>query len=89
MTTCAAGHALIEYRFAGPWFKSDEAAAYLGIRHRCGCPSVKSFWNWRQRYGVVMSRRLVAKADLDRVIRQQSTLRPSPLQRTVRAEGCA
>jgi hypothetical protein len=70
VSCCALGHPLRSYTFNGPWLRSDEAAAYVGCRHRCGCPSIKAFWNWRQRHGVITHRNLISKADLDAVIRR-------------------
>lgn len=61
------------FDFVGrPWLRFDEAAAYVGCRHRCGCPSAKGFYNWRIRRGVVVHGSLVAKADLDRLLRQKA-----------------
>lgn len=68
LTACSTHGSVRAYDFRGPWFRSDEAAAYVQCRHRCGCPSAKAFWNWRQRHGVVSIRGLIAKADLDRVM---------------------
>lgn len=52
------------FDFRGPWFTSKTAAAYL-----C-CPSVKAFYEWRRRHGIVpRNNGTVAKADLDRALR--------------------
>jgi hypothetical protein len=49
--------------FRGPWFNSRTAAAYVP------CKSVKAFYMWRRRHGVVArANGSVAKADLDRVL---------------------
>jgi hypothetical protein len=63
------------FTFQGVWFRADEAAAFVGCKHRCGCPSVKAFWNWRKRYQVISHRGLIAKADLDRIIRNTTPIR--------------
>jgi len=51
-------------RFAGPWFDSKTAAAYIP------CRSVKAWYQWRDRHGIVTrANGSVAKADLDRALR--------------------
>lgn len=58
------------FQFRSVWLRTDEGAAYVGCRHRrCGCPSRKAFWQWCQRYGVVVVNGVVAKADVDAVLR--------------------
>lgn len=51
------------YQFLGPWFRSDEAAAYVR------CKSVRAFYDWCRYRHVVRQNGLVAKADLDRARR--------------------
>lgn len=47
------------------WLTTPEAAAYVGNK------SVKAFYQWRQRHGVVPDRMgRVSRRDLDRVLRQ-------------------
>jgi len=62
-------HRRFEFSFRGPWFTTDEAAAYVG------CPTREAFRKWAHRRGIVLVERgvggrlLVAKADLDRALR--------------------
>lgn len=62
------------FDFRGPWFRNDEAAAYVGRVHRCGCPNLNAFYTWKIRYGI-KSRTggLVAKRDLDRVLDERKS----------------
>lgn len=66
--TCPEHGALRTFQFRGPWFKFDEAAAYVSVLHPCGCPNPKAFYDWRVRHGVIAQSRRVSKADLDRAI---------------------
>jgi hypothetical protein len=60
------------FEFASPWFRNDEAAAYVGRVHRCGCPNLPAFYEWKRRHGIVSrAGGLVAKRDLDRILEQR------------------
>lgn len=49
---------------AGPWLTPHEGQLYVG------CKSIKSFWQWRRRHGIIArSNGTVAKRDLDRALR--------------------
>jgi hypothetical protein len=63
------------YEFRGPWFRFDEAAAYVRVLHSCGCPNAKGFYDWRIRRGVIAQGNLVAKADIDAALRVARRLR--------------
>lgn len=59
-----------DFDFRGPWFRTDEAAAYLQYR---GKHALRSLYRFIARTGIPTSRRsprcvLIAKADLDRAI---------------------
>lgn len=67
--TCALHGPRRTFEFSGPYFRNDEAAAYVGRFHRCGCPNLNAFYTWKIRYGIVSrTGGLVAKRDLDRVL---------------------
>lgn len=62
---------MAEFTFAGPFFATREAAAYL-------CKSIKGYYDWRRRHFIaVRADGTVAKADLDRAkkARRQKTRR--------------
>ena len=71
-TACAIHGERRVFDFRGPWFRFNEAAAYVRVIHRCGCPNAKGFYDWRIRNGIVANRNRVAKADLDRVLRTKA-----------------
>jgi hypothetical protein len=51
------------FTFRGPWFRHDEACAYVGCRTMVG------WYSWRKKHGIVTtSFNTVAKADIDRVL---------------------
>ena len=57
-------------RFAGPWFDSKTAAAYVP------CRTLKAWYAWRRRHGIIKrANGSVAKADLDRVLRRRKPRR--------------
>lgn len=57
------------FDFKGPWFRTDEASAYLCYR---GKNALRSLYRFLKKKGVPTARRfrtvLIAKADLDRAI---------------------
>lgn len=59
----------VDYAFRGPFFRTDEAAAYLQYR---GKHALRSLYRFLEKKGVPTSRRfrtvLVRKADIDRAI---------------------
>jgi hypothetical protein len=56
---------------SSPWLSNKEAAEYVR------CASVKAFYEWRKRHGIVtVGRRLVAKADLDRALAVRRPRKP-------------
>lgn len=57
-------------RFAGPWFDTKTAAAYIP------CRTVRAFYEWRRRHGVIArANGSVAKADLNRILRRRKVRR--------------
>jgi hypothetical protein len=59
--------------FAGPWFDSKTAAAYV-----C-CKSIEGWYEWKKRHGIVSrSNHTVAKADLDRALKIKRIRRMHP-----------
>lgn len=59
-----------EFTFRGPWFSTREAAAYVP------CKSLNAFRMWRNRHGIIpRNNGSVAKADLDRVLKQRKPRR--------------
>ena len=63
-------------RFAGPWFDAKTAAAYIPCRGRDGEISLKAWYAWRRRHGVIArANGSVAKADLDRILRRRKPRR--------------
>jgi len=62
--------------FRGPWFDSKTAAAYIPCTDRRGGISVKAWYAWRRRHGVIpRANGSVAKADLDRILRRRKPRR--------------
>jgi hypothetical protein len=58
------------FPFTGPFFRTDEACAYLGYRGR---HALRSLYRWIERNGVRTMRRsprciLIRKSDIDQVI---------------------
>lgn len=67
-STCPLHGPARRFDFRGPWFRTDEAAAYVGCKHACGCPNAKGFYDWRKRRGVENFGGLISKADIDTAI---------------------
>ena len=64
------------FQFVGPWFRTDEAAAYVQCRHRrCGCVSVNAFYQWQRTHGVVAHKGRILKADLDAALMPRTARR--------------
>lgn len=57
------------FDFSGPWFDARTAAKYL-----CR-PTVKAYYEWCRRHGIVRQNGLAAKADLDRARRVSRSVR--------------
>jgi hypothetical protein len=60
----------LAFNFNGPWFDAKTAAAYIP------CKTVKAWYEWRKSHGIIpRNNGSVAKADLDRALRQRKPQR--------------
>jgi hypothetical protein len=62
--------------FRGPYFDAKTAAAYVPCKSKDGSISVKAWYAWRRRKGILpRNNGSVLKADLDRVLRRRKPRR--------------
>lgn len=62
--------------FRGPYFDAKTAAAYIPCRGRNGEISLKAWYAWRRRHGIIpRNNGSVWKADLDRELKRRKPRR--------------